>query len=507
MGLYDAIYARQSVDRADSISMESQIAYCKYEVRGGEYRVFGDRGYSGKNTDRPQFQELLSAIRLREVKRVICYKLDRISRSILDFATMMAEFQQYSVEFVSCTEKFDTSTPMGRAMLNLCIVFAQLERETIQMRVTDAYVSRSRRGFYMGGRVPYGYRREPFVLDGKKTSRYVMVPEEAEVVQTIYSLYAQPNTSLGDVSRYLKEQGIQNVGAKNGVWSRSRLADLIKNPVYVRADWKLYRFYREQGARLYNSPEDYVGIFGCYLYADKDAGQKSCDLEGQHVVLAPHEGIVASEVWLRARMKCLRNKPSACHLKAKHTWLTGRVKCGKCGYALTVRSCKLKTKTLRYLMCSHRMNAGGCEGVGGIRVEVLEELILSELLEHLKEFPTLKQPKGTEETGYISAFNQKIEQLDAEAEHLLDRLSDADEILMDYIKQRIRMLEEKKNRFRQQLHAFMQQDREGQGNRTELRNYMGYWEKLSLDDKCAVVNQLIGVIRATQDHIEITWNL
>ena len=135
----DCIYARQSVDRKDSISIESQIDFCKYELKGGSCRVFKDKGYSGKNTDRPEFQKLLGEIRKGKVRRVIVYKLDRISRSILDFATMMELFQEYDVEFVSSTEKFDTSTPMGRAMLNICIVFAQLERETIQKRVTDAY--------------------------------------------------------------------------------------------------------------------------------------------------------------------------------------------------------------------------------------------------------------------------------------------------------------------------------------------------------------------------------
>ena len=138
----DCIYARQSVDRKDSISIESQIDFCKYELKGGSCRVFKDKGYSGKNTDRPEFQKLLGEIRKGKVRRVIVYKLDRISRSILDFATMMELFQEYDVEFVSSTEKFDTSTPMGRAMLNICIVFAQLERETIQKRVTDAYYSR-----------------------------------------------------------------------------------------------------------------------------------------------------------------------------------------------------------------------------------------------------------------------------------------------------------------------------------------------------------------------------
>ena len=115
----DCIYARQSVDRKDSISIESQIDFCKYELKGGSCKVFKDKGYSGKNTDRPEFQKLLGEIRKGRVRRVIVYKLDRISRSILDFANMMELFQEYDVEFVSSTEKFDTSTPMGRAMLNI----------------------------------------------------------------------------------------------------------------------------------------------------------------------------------------------------------------------------------------------------------------------------------------------------------------------------------------------------------------------------------------------------
>ena len=118
----DAIYARQSVDRKDSISIESQIEFCKYELRGGNFKDYKDKGFSGKNTDRPRFQELMADIKRGLIRRVVVYKLDRISRSILDFATMMELFQQYNVEFVSSTEKFDTSTPMGRAMLNICIV-------------------------------------------------------------------------------------------------------------------------------------------------------------------------------------------------------------------------------------------------------------------------------------------------------------------------------------------------------------------------------------------------
>lgn len=157
--MYDALYFRQSVERVDSISIESQLEYCKYETRGNPYKEYIDRGYSGKNTNRPAFEEMLEDIRQGKISRVIVYKLDRISRSILDFANMMDIFQKYNVEFVSSTERFDTSTPIGRAMLNICIVFAQLERETIQKRVTDAYYSRCKRGFTWAGVFLTGLQR------------------------------------------------------------------------------------------------------------------------------------------------------------------------------------------------------------------------------------------------------------------------------------------------------------------------------------------------------------
>jgi site-specific DNA recombinase len=200
----DAIYSRQSVDKKDSISIESQIEFCKYELKGGNCKEYTDKGYSGKNTDRPKFQELVRDIKWGLIAKVIVYKLDRISRSILDFANMMELFQQYNVEFVSSTEKFDTSTPMGRAMLNICIVFAQLERETIQKRVADSYYSRSLKGFRMGGKAPYGFHTEPIRIDGINTKKLVASPEEAEQVKLMFEMYAEPGTSYGDIVRHLR---------------------------------------------------------------------------------------------------------------------------------------------------------------------------------------------------------------------------------------------------------------------------------------------------------------
>lgn len=505
MEKYDAIYARQSVDRVDSISIESQIEHCKYETRGGAYRVFSDKGYSGSNIDRPQFKELVEAVHNGEVKRVIAYKLDRISRSVLDFMNLFTEFQKYDVDFVFCTEKFDTSSPTGRAMLKIVITFAELERETIQMRVTDAYIARSRKGFYMGGRIPYGYRKEPYMIDGKKTSRYEIVPEEAETVKLIYTMYAEPQTSYGDIVKYLVKQGIPNNRREDGAWDRCRIAEMIKNPVYVKADLDLYRFYKSQGTHLHNSPEDFVGVFGCYLYSDKKAGRKQCHLEGQHIVLAPHEGIVSSDIWLKARLKCLNNQQVQKPYKGCNTWLIGKVKCGKCGYALTIRKCKLKTRTRRYFICSKRMQTNKCEGVGGIDADVFEAFILEQMRDHLKELETLSSPQTVKENPKIHEINVKIEQITAEIEKLLSKVADANDVLMDYINKRVKELDSQASVYRQQLSELTPIEQTKNYDINELKDYMDHWDELSLDDKRNVVDQIIVVIKATEDSCEITW--
>lgn len=237
----DALYGRQSVDKKDSISIESQLEFCRYETHGGAYEEYTDKGFSGKNTNRPDFERMMADIEKGKIKRVIVYKLDRISRSILDFANMMEVFQQHNVEFISSTEKFDTSTPIGRAMLNICIVFAQLERETIQKRVTDAYYSRSIKGYYMGGRVPYGFKLEKTLVNGIKTSYFVPDGEKASQVIKMYYWYAEDGKSLGEIQRKLAEE---ESGKKN--WCTARISEILRNPVYVKSDMDIYNFLKHR---------------------------------------------------------------------------------------------------------------------------------------------------------------------------------------------------------------------------------------------------------------------
>lgn len=496
----NAIYTRQSVDRSDSISIASQIEFCKYELKGEEYKVYSDRGYSGKNTERPAFAEMMNDIENGNISKVIVYKLDRISRSILDFSNIMEYFETFKVEFVSTTEKFDTSSPMGRAMLNICVVFAQLERETIQMRVADAYLSRCQKSLYMGGRIPYGFRLCPATVNGVKTSKYVAEPGEAEQIKLIYELYSRPECSYGDIIRYFQEHGVM----KNGKpWERTRLADILKNPVYVRADLSIYEFYRDQGAILANPPEDFIGTNGCYYYKGQDSSRRNeKNPEGNHLVLAPHEGIVSSALWLKCRAKSLEAQQIKPYQKAKNTWLAGKIKCGVCGYALVEKHSSAMRS--RYFYCSHKMNSKACAGPGTIYSDEIEELIYHEIRKKLAQFTVLRKRNGNEFNAEMTAISIELVQVNDDINSLMERLTEADDTMFRYISGRIRELDKKKQILQVKISEMKQSEKP---NYMEIRNHLSMWETLSFEDKRQIVDQLIRVIYATSDSIKIEWRL
>ena len=498
----DAIYTRQSIDRPDSISVESQAEICRREVIGTEYKIYTDKGYSGKNTDRPAVQDLINDIKAGKINRVIVYRLDRISRSVLDFANLIDVFQKYRVDFVSAMEKFDTGTPIGKAMLMIVMIFAQLERETIQQRVIDAYRSRSKRGFYMGGRVPYGFELIETTLDGIRTKMYRIKEDEAEIIRLIFSMYSKPQISLGDVAKHLNENAIVKPDGKP--FTRSRIRDIIVNPVYVRADYKVYHFFKKQGANVINPPEDFIGTNGTYYYSGEDTKRKSISLEGQTLVLAPHEGIVDSYLWLSCRKKCLVNAQVAKPIKAKATWLAGKIKCGYCGYALNAKTYRCKTKKdNRYYLCTHKYQTGNCQ-FGSLDADVVDAHILEEIKKKITALGALRMRADNGYNSHLATIRSQIDRLDQDIESLMDKISSANPTVMEYINKRIVTLDEEKKRLYNEIMLLQEQNRIGFG---KIDNCMQFWDELSIDDKISVVDCLIVAISASKEAIEITWRI
>ena len=155
-----AIYIRVSthwqVDK-DSLKVQRRelTAYVSLVLGITDYVVFEDPGYSAKNTARPEYQAMMDRVRTGEFTHLVVWKIDRISRNLIDFATMYDELKTLGVTFVSKNEQFDTSSAIGEAMMRIILVFAELERKTTAERVTAVMLSRANDGQWNGGRVPY----------------------------------------------------------------------------------------------------------------------------------------------------------------------------------------------------------------------------------------------------------------------------------------------------------------------------------------------------------------
>ncbi|MCI1959647.1 MAG: recombinase family protein, partial [Clostridia bacterium] len=222
----DAIYLRQSVDKKDSISIETQLEKCLKES-SGKYMVFSDKGFSGKDTNRPQFQKMMKLIKEGKINRIIVYRLDRFSRSIADFSALWQVLSANGVEFISVNERFDTSTPIGRAMLYIIMSFAQLERETIAERIRDNYFSRLEKGIWPGGPAPYGFDIIKKNIQGKNFS-VLSENENAANVKEIFDLYSSEKVSLGEIGKYMRQKGDNNL-----TWNNLSVSRIIKCAEYA----------------------------------------------------------------------------------------------------------------------------------------------------------------------------------------------------------------------------------------------------------------------------------
>ncbi len=201
-----AVYTRQSVDRGDEYGStdaqrEAIVAYVTSQRAHGWVALaapYDDRGESGSTLDRPAFKRLLRDVEAGDVDVIAVYKIDRLSRSLLDFTQLMRRFEERGVEFVSVTQQFSTSTSVGRMTLNLLATFAQFERETISERTRDKIAATRRKGMWTGGHLVLGYD----AVDGKLRVNAA----EAERVRTIFDLYRQAR-SLHPVAAELRERG------------------------------------------------------------------------------------------------------------------------------------------------------------------------------------------------------------------------------------------------------------------------------------------------------------
>lgn len=334
-----AIYTRKSVEddfQKEQTSLESQRINCeKYaESRGWEIipTLYEDYGRTGANMDREGFQRLLNDIRAGKIDCVVVYKLDRLTRSLMDFVNVIdGFFKEHHVSFVSATESFDTTTPVGTLVMTLLVVFAQFERQQTSLRVKDKIRTSRTQGIWTGGSIPLGYKS----VDRKLEKH----PEEAAVVQYIFQEYVKKGSLIAPV-RDLND----SLPPHQKRFNDERLRTIIKNPIY-----KGYVAYKGE------------------LYKGR------------------HEAIVSEEMWQQANQR-IQLRSVRHEFKESDAWLKGLCFCDACQRSMTPTFTQKGKKRYSYYICLNKQKGNACKGVKkNVNSDLLENIVIKEVRKFLKK--------------------------------------------------------------------------------------------------------------------------
>ena len=307
-----AIYTRKSVEEGldqefNSLDAQREAgeAYIASQKANGWVCLptrYDDGGYSGGNMKRPALQQLLADCEAGLVDIIVVYKIDRLSRSICDFADLSKKFDEWGTQFVAVTQEINTATSAGRMMLNILITFAQYEREVITERVRDKMAASRKKGKWVGGSVPMGYRVE--------NKKLVVEPEEARVIQRIFQRFIEiQSPSL--IAQELNKDGIRTKQGK--AWDKPHIYRILSNHTYI----------------------------GQVKY-------KECICEGEQ------NAIVELDVWNRTREILALNEPVPRQTKRMETIapLKGILRCGHCDCAMMPTYARKNGKRYFYYLCS-----------------------------------------------------------------------------------------------------------------------------------------------------------
>lgn len=373
-----AIYVRVStgyqVDK-DSLPFQKKElkAYCKHilHVDMSRVEIFEDAGRSGKNTKRPAYERMMQKVRAGLVSHVLVYKIDRISRNLVDFSLMYDDFKYNRVTFVSLNEQFDTSSAIGEAVLKIILVFAELERKLTSERVKDIMIGRANEGKWNGARVPYGW-------DWDSSSGWPVHSEkEAPFARAMYEMYLEVK-STGKIRDYNNAHGIPT--KRGGEWTSKTVGDFLRNPMN-KGD---YRYNYRESARGQKKPADEI------VY-----------LEG---VFDP---LVDPEIWEKVNKimdinRDQRNMGGLHPIEKNCNVFAGLIQCGLCGSGYLVGKKDKRRKngfTPSLYYCGAKTRAIHCQNLNVSDVKIGPFVInyISAMVRVSNERRKIKSPEELEE--------------------------------------------------------------------------------------------------------------
>ncbi len=336
-----AIYSRKSKFTGKGESIGNQVELCKEYIRlhygdaaADKAIEYEDEGFSGGNLNRPDFKKMIEAANNHKFNTIIVYRLDRISRNVSDFSGLIEELTRLDISFISIKEQFDTSTPMGRAMMYIASVFSQLERETIAERIRDNMHELAKTGRWLGGITPTGYASESVksvTIDGKskKACKLKLIPQEADIVKMIYDLYIETD-SLTLTEAALMKQGIKT--KNNNYFTRFSIKAILQNPVYMIADEYAYNFFIQNNTDLFSDKNAFDNKHGIMAYnrTDQEKGKTTKHLPASEwiVSVGKHRGLISGKVWVQIQESLERNKSKSFRKpRSNEALLTGLLFC------------------------------------------------------------------------------------------------------------------------------------------------------------------------------------
>ena len=337
-----AIYTRKSVEEGLEMEFnsldaqrEAGEAYITSQRENGWVCLpqhYDDGGYTGGNIDRPALQQLLQDAEAGRINAVVVYKIDRLSRSICDFAELLKKFEQWNVAFVSVTQEINTHTSSGRMMLNILVTFAQFEREIIAERVRDKMSASRLKGKWMGGARPLGYRN---------VDKHLVVDlQEAELVRRIFQRYVEIQ-SPKQIALELNRDGVTTRAGHP--WTRTAVHLVLNN----------------------------------FVYAGK-INFRGTVVEGEQAA------IITPEVWEQVREFLKSDAPQPCSARSLDSMapLKGILRCGHCGSAMTpVYSSRHRgSQRYYYYRCLHKDKLGESDcPVRQVPAGEIERLVFEQL--------------------------------------------------------------------------------------------------------------------------------
>ena len=303
---------------------------------------YDDGGFTGGNMDRPALKRLMADVEAGKIDTVVVYKVDRLSRSLLDFSRIMETLDGHACSFVSVTQQFNTTHSMGRLTLNILLSFAQFEREIIAERVKDKMSAARRKGKWVGGSLILGYD-----LD-REARKLIVNPSEAKQVRAIFDLYIEKKSLLVTAAELNRRgwprktwTGVEGKLCGGGLWNKPNLLGLLQNAAYV--------------GRV------------CY--------------QGE-IFPGEHEAILDENIWSKAQAVLTQNaRDKGASVRNKHgALLRGLLRCGSCGCAMTHTYTEKGARRYRYYVCQTAMKRGWSEcATRSIPAQEIEQFVIQRI--------------------------------------------------------------------------------------------------------------------------------